>query len=260
MLNRQDVETTLTKLLARYIEKHGRLVDWSIFDCTAINNKRGIFIDPIPFVGKVVHYNEQMMIVKTKSTEYMAVALDYVTCRPKRGTKVLVTPYARRQFGGTRCDRYEAEIQGDNIKHYVITQEALYPMDPTYFPIDNLHSKSNLFKNLIKNMQTLFAHHGLRNLVHILVDANAKNFKFVDPVVNYGGSYPYMECEVNTQKYKGLVKIWIYDNGHEFGISFSNGNCVLGSENRIPFEQLGERLEERIDDGKWRKIKINILN
>lgn len=261
MLNPKQVEETLRLLLAEYIDKHNCFVDWSIIDCTNINNKKGIYIDPLPFVGEIVEYSDQIMIVKTKATEYMAVALEYVTCKPKIGTKVVVTPYARRQFDGSRCDRYEAEVQGTECnKQYVIKREALYPMDNTYFPTERPGTKSSLFRQLIKCIQLLFAPHGLRNVVHVLVDANAKNFRFYDPAIDYGGSYPYLQCDVDTSKFKGFEKIWIYPNGYEFGISLGRDNLMLGTEVNISYEVLGEKLEELIDDGSWRKIEVEILD
>lgn len=259
MLNPQQVEAVLTQLLAKHVAKTG-LGRWSIIDNTAVNNKRGINIDPLPFIGKIVHKNEQMMIVKTHCREHIAVAIDYVTLQPKVGTKVLVTPYARRQIDGTRCDRYVAEIQGRDSKSYRVVQEPLYPMDVTRLPIENYHTKSALFRELITNLQKLFAPQGLRNIVHILLDANAKNFKFVDPTVNYGGSYPFVRCDVNSQKFKGWVQIWIYSNGYEYGITIGQGKLVKGSETRIPYELLGEKLEPLIDDGRWRRIQVEILD
>jgi hypothetical protein len=109
-------------------------------------------------------------------------------------------------------------------------------------------------------LEELPAPDGYRRITHLLVDAGARDFTWVDPkpddIIN---TPPALSFTVATDKFEGRVTV-LYERVDDlYAVELRRGQDVVERVDEVYFDSLGEVLERLIDDGRWRQISVEIL-
>ena len=118
---------------------------------------------------------------------------------------------------------------------------------------------------LIEQLEEMPAPDRFRRITHMLVDAGASDFTWVDPTPSkIIETPPAISFTVSTAKFEGRVTI-LYDRGGDtyvVELHRQNGESVelVDRHDEVYFDMLGEVLERLIDDGRWRQIDVSILD
>lgn len=259
MLNNQEVKDELAKLIPFHLASNVRRYQYAIIDSTPFPTSLGYKIDVQPFEGKIVEYTDTFMLVKIKPTAFRVVDLELVTDRPAIGTKVCITPYARRRFDGRRVDEPEIETSHESIPGgKVAVNRFKFGIDLPKLPINDV--KCSELRDLINQIQQILAPDGFRTLAQVLVDANAKNFSVNDPKPkDIENSPPHIKLYVTTSKFSGYITLYYSRFFDSYGIFYQKDGELGHRVWPIVISSLAEKLVELIDDGSWRLIKVEPL-
>jgi hypothetical protein len=232
-----------------------RSFKFNIFDGQPKVSTLGFHIDPKPFEGKIIVKTDEAIVVKTGRAEFAVLDRALVTEEPEEGAKVHVEPYARRRFDGLRADTpIEEEITADDGTKVVMQTHILGSVS-TKLPVPEPHCPK--LKDLIGHLESLSAPDGFRRITHLLVDAGAKDFTWVDPTpANIIKTPPAIGFTVATAKFEGQVTV-LYDRaGDQFVVELHRDGALVERVEPVFFDDLGSTLERLIDDGTWRRIRV----
>lgn len=114
---------------------------------------------------------------------------------------------------------------------------------------------------LIEQLEELPAPDGFRRITHMLVDAGARDFTWVDPTPSkIIDTPPAISFTVSTAKFEGRVTI-LYDRaGDTYVVELHRDGERVERIDEVYFDMLGEVLERLIDDGRWRLIDVNVID
>jgi hypothetical protein len=106
-------------------------------------------------------------------------------------------------------------------------------------------------------MEQLPAPDGYRRITHLLVDAGARDFTWVDPLPgDIIATPPAIGFTVATAKFQGRVTV-LYDRGFDlYAVELHHDDELVERVGEVLFDALGETLERLIDDGNWRRIRV----
>jgi hypothetical protein len=255
------IKEQLPALVSNFIPRNCRTFKYRIFDGHPFKAPAlGIFVDPKPFEGKVVARTEEAIVIKEKGKQARFAVLDraLVTELPNEGAKVEVHPYARRRFDGERADTPEKETRiGSDGKPYTI-QRRILGKAPARLPIPQPRCPE--LQQLIAQLEELPAPDGFRRITHLLVDANARDFTWVDPEPeDIIKTPPAITFSVSTAQFRGRVTV-LYDRRYDLhAVELQRDGTLVERAEGVYFDMLGQTLERLIDDGSWRRIRVNIL-
>jgi len=110
-------------------------------------------------------------------------------------------------------------------------------------------------------MENLPAPDGFRKITHLLVDANARDFSLVDPKPDdMIRTPPAINFTVSTAKFAGQVSV-LYDRGGDvYVVELHQNGALVERRDEVYFDDLGAVLTDLIDDGRWQRIEISILD
>jgi hypothetical protein len=116
-------------------------------------------------------------------------------------------------------------------------------------------------RDLVDQLEHLPAPDGFRRITHLLVDAGAKDFAWVDPLPgDIIKTPPEISFTVSTEKFQGRVTVR-YGRAYDlYAVELRRGDELIQREEEVYFDDLGKTLEHLIDDGRWRKIQVEILS
>ena len=116
-------------------------------------------------------------------------------------------------------------------------------------------------RDLIEQLERLPAPDGFRRITHMLVDAGAKDFTWVDPTPDkIIETPPAIGFTVATGKFAGQVTV-LYDRGADvYVMELHRGDELVDRIDEVYFDDLGETLERLIDDGSWRFIRVQCVS
>ena len=262
-MDRSLIKSMMPSLVAGHVPRNVRSFKYRVFDDQPLSSTLGFAIDPQPFDGKVVAATDDAIVVKLKPSEFAVLDPSLVTTVPAEGAKVHVQPYARRRFHGLRADTPEVitEKTSDGTP-YTITRHILGSA-PAKLPIPTPQCME--LGQLIEQLEEMPAPDGFRRITHMLVDAGARDFTWVDPKPSkIIETPPAISFTVSTAKFEGRVTI-LYDRGGDtyvVELHRQNGESVelVDRHDEVYFDMLGEVLERLIDDGRWRQIDVSILD
>ena len=114
---------------------------------------------------------------------------------------------------------------------------------------------------LIEQLEEMPAPDRFRRITHMLVDAGARDFTWVDPTPSkIIETPPAISFTVSTAKFEGRVTI-LYDRGGDtYVVELRRDGELVDRHDEVYFDMLGEVLERLIDDGRWRQIDVSILD
>lgn len=263
MLDRQEIHNSIGKLASPHLGRNIREFRYQIIDnYHEPSALLGMVFDHKPFEGKIVTYTDTMMLVKISLKEFRVIDLTYVTEKPAIGSKILVTPYARRNFNQKRIDEPEKEIKTTRDgSQYVVTHHVLGGKDVELpLPITREDIQCDSLKELINQLEQLPAPDGLRKIAHVLVDAGATDFTVVDPAYkNIVETPPSVSFTVDNPKCCGRVAINYDRCADAYDIEHTHNGQVIKRLENLYFVDLASNLVDLIDDGAWQQIHIEVL-
>lgn len=258
-MDRSFIKTLMPSLIAGHVPRNVRTYKYRVFDGEPQPSSLGFAFDPQPFDGKVVAATDDAIVIKLKPSEFAVLDPNLVTTVPSEGAKVHVQPYARRRFDGLRADTPEVITEKDsNGRPYTITRHIL-GSTPAKLPIPEPQCLE--LGQLIQQMEEMPAPDGFRRITHMLVDAGAKDFTWVDPVPSkIIETPPAIGFTVSTAKFEGRVTV-LYDRaGDVYVVELRRDGELVDRHDEVYFDMLGEVLERLIDDGRWRLIDVSVLD
>lgn len=258
-------------VVGRHIGRNIRRYDLATYVGVAGHNMMGYMAYLGPQEGNVVEVGEQFSLVKTSSNKFLAILNTLLTQPLVVGEKVRVAGYQLRRFDGTLADGSEDAANADGCRSMVIGgAETQFPVkwQGRYLGINERFSDSYReivnphLQMLIKQLEDMPLDGGFRKVVNCLVDAGGKGLDFVDPPLEETGTTPpAIRVNVATSKFTGVVEIFYQSCGDQYGIRLcreSSGGADTVLDN-IGFEELGEVLQDAIDDGRWRLARVTVL-
>lgn len=258
-MDRSLIKSLMPSLVAGHVPRNARGFKYRVYDDEPQVSSLGFTIDPNAFDGTVVSATSDAIVVKIKRTEYAALDPKLVTTTPDEGTKVHVQPYARRRFDGLRADTPEERTErGSDGKEFTIKTHILGSA-PAKLPIPEPQCPE--LRDLIHQLENLPAPDRFRRITHLLVDANATDFTWVDPSPSkISETPPAISFSVSTAKFEGHVTV-LYSRARDvYVVELRRGNDLVDRHDEVYFDSLGELLERLIDDGSWRRIKVDVLD
>lgn len=258
-MDRSLIKSLMPSLVSAHVPRNARGFKYRVFDDQPQVSVLGFSIDPDAFDGKVVATTDDAIIVKVKPTEFAVLDPNLVTSVPSEGARVHVQPYARRRFDGLRADTPEerTEMTSDGIPYTV--KKHVLGSAPAKLPIPTPHCME--LGQLIQQLEEMLAPDGFRCITHMLVDANARDFTWVDPKPSkIIETPPAISFAVSSGKFEGRVTI-LYDRaGDTYVVELRRDGELVERHDDVYFDMLGEVLERLIDDGRWRLIDVSVID
>lgn len=258
-MDRSAIRSQMPMLVAGHVPRNVRSFKFRVFDGQPQESALGFLLDPQPFDGKVVAITDEAIIVKTGRAEFAVLDRNLVTVIPGAGAKVLVQPYARRRFDGLRADTPEerTEHTRDGVPYTVKTH--VLGAAPAKLPIPDPQCPE--LADMIQQLEQLPAPDRYRRITHLLVDAGACDFTWVDPTPDkIIETPPAISFTVATAKFAGQVTL-LYDRGGDvYVVELHRDGELVKRIDEVYFDTLGEVLERLFDDGSWRRIQVQVLS
>jgi hypothetical protein len=207
----QAIREQMPRLVHGHVPANIRRFKFNIFDGQPKVSVLSLHIDPRPFEGKVIARTDEAIVVKTGRTRFAVLDRTLVTEAPDEGAKVHVEPYARRRFDGLRADTPEERTEFDADGRPYTIQTMVLGSAPAKLPIPEPRCPE--LRELIEQLECLPAPDGFRKVTHLLVDAGARDFSWVDPLPDdIIATPPAISFTVDSAKFQGRVTV-LYDRG-----------------------------------------------
>ncbi|VFR23751.1 FIG076676: Hypothetical protein [plant metagenome] len=257
-MDHQAIRKQMQVLVRGHVPSNARTFKFLIFDGQPKVSTMGFHIDPKPFDGKIIAKTEDAIIVKTGRIEFAVLDRTLVTEDPDEGAKVEVEPYARRRFDGLRADTPEerTEYTSDGTPYKL--QTFVLGSAPAKLPIPEPRYPE--LQKLIKQLEELPAPDGYRRITHLLVDAGARDFTWVDPQPKeINATPPAISFNVSTMKFEGRVTVQYERDDDLYAVELSRDGELIERVSGVFFDNLGNLLQALIDDGSWRRISVRTI-
>lgn len=239
-------------------------------DAHSSTNTYGGISFPTPCSGTVVDMNDQFTLVKTKPSEFRTIANRLLSTPVQVGDKIAVKFYQLKRFDGTAADGMDDAAVGRVHSFSLSGAETKFPVKwaDRYLGINEKFAgkyqeiHNPYLRDLIQQMENIPVNGGLRRVVNVLIDAQARDLRFNDPTEERScEDPPAIRVHVSSTKFSGGVEI-AYDRAADtYRITLTSN--LQGTEpivlEDVYFDDLGPVLEERIDDGEWLKAKVTLL-
>ena len=257
-MDTQAIRAQMPMLVSGHVPSNVRSFKFNIFDGQPKVSTLGFHIDPKPFEGKVIATTEEAIVVKTGRAEFAVLDRALVTEVPAEGVKVQVEPYARHRFDGLRADTPEERTQFTADGQPYTVKTLVLGSAPAKLPVPEPRCPE--LQELIQQMEQLSAPDGFRRITHMLVDAGARDFTWVDPLPkDIITTPPAIGFSVATTKFQGRVTV-LYERGLDlYAVELHRDGALANRVDEVFFDALGEVLERLIDDGSWRRIRVQCL-
>ena len=258
-MDTQAIRAQMPKLVIGHVPSNVRSFKFNIFDGQPKVSTLGFHIDPKPFDGKVIASTDEAIVVKTGRAEFAVLDRSLVTEVPDEGAKVHVEPYARRRFDGLRADTPEEETAFTADGQPYKVRRMVLGAAPAKLPLPELHCPE--LQELVHQLEQLPAPDGFRRITHLLVDAGARDFAWVDPAPkDIIATPPAISFMVASAKFQGRVSV-LYERGLDlYAVELRHDRELVERVDEVFFDTLGETLERLIDDGSWRLIRVQRLS
>ncbi|MFG1304695.1 GTPase [Xanthobacter autotrophicus] len=252
------IRAQLRALVSVHVPRNVRRFKFRIFDGKPQTSALGFHVDPEPFEGKVVARTSDIIVIQTGRADFAVVDRGLATTEPDEGARVLVKPYARRRFDGLRADTPEVHTQFMSDGRPYTVKKMILGSAPAKLPIPEPRCPE--LRDLIRQLEELPAPDGFRRITHLLVDAGARDFTWVDPLpADIIRTPPAIGFTVSTAKFEGRVTI-LYDRaGDVYAVELHRGDERVERVDEVYFDTLGTTLECLIDDGRWQSIQVEVL-
>lgn len=256
-MDTQAIREQLPTLICGHIPRNARKFKFNIFDGQPKVSSLGLHVDPQPLEGKVIATTDEAIVVKTGRTEFAVLDRVLVSEVPDEGAKVRVEPYCRRRFDGLRADTPETFTECVNGRSYS-GQTYLIGSVQAKLPIPKPRCQE--LQDLVDQLEQSLAPDGFRRITHLLVDAGAREFTWVDPLPrDMVRTPPAISFTVTTAKFRGQVTVSYVRVGDHHKVELFRDGELIEQADFVYFNALGDTLERLIDDGSWRRISVTVL-
>jgi hypothetical protein len=236
---------------------NARRFTWVYISTNQPVNRMGLRTDYKPFEGTVVAADAQFVAFRLgrKAEFYIMDRL----CLPSTtsyavGEKLLVTPYAHKDFDGRRLDEPTEEI----CEGGYLVKTIMIGMTNVKIPLPTV-PESFFIKEIVEQLENGTTDQGLRTAAQVLADAGAgvEPVQFLD---DDDAARPWMQFAIRTDKLTGHLKITLDRALDYYEIATSNmaGEAVEECK-EVDFTSLAEVIKDMIDDGNWRIAEVKIL-
>lgn len=257
-MDHSALRSQMPTLVAGHLPRNARTFKFRIYDDKPPMSALGFYLDPKPFQGRVIAITESAIVIKLARAEFAVLDRQRVTQEPPDGAQVEVTPYARHHFDGRRLDDpveetlYTSQGQAHTVRSFILGGAT------TRLPIPEPCCPE--LATLAQQLQEMPAPDGFRRISHLLVDAGARDFTWVDPLpADIIRTPPAISFSVNTGKFHGRVTV-LYERGLDvYAVELNYGGMRIERVDQVYFDDLGNVLERLIDDGSWRRIRVEPL-
>jgi len=231
---------------------------FQIYDDKPLLSALGFHADPKPFQGTVIAKTDVAIVIKVARTQFAVLDKQLATQEPADGAQVEVIPYARRHFDGSRLDAPIEETRYTEEGQAYTTRTVMLGGATTKLPLPKPRCPE--LAALIQQLQEIPAPDGFRRITHLLVDAGAKDFAWTDPsAADIIRTPPAISFTVGTTKFRGRVTV-LYERGLDlYAVELHHSAAPVERVDAVSFAGLGETLERLIDDGSWRRIRVELL-
>ncbi|WP_413730168.1 GTPase [Sodalis sp. RH22] len=258
-MDHSTIRAQMPTLVDGHIPSNVRSFRFNIFDGQPKVSTLGFYIDPKPFEGKVIARTDEAIVIKTGRAEFAVLDRALVTEVPAQGVKVRVEPYARRRFDGLRADTPEERTEfAANGQPYTM-KTFMLGSAPAKLPVPEPRCPE--LQALIQQLEELPAPDHYRRITHLLVDAGARDFAWVDPLPkDIIATPPAISFTVSTAKFEGRITVLYERTDDLYALELRRGEKLVERVDEIYFDLLGETLERLIDDGTWKHIKVEVIS
>ena len=257
-MDAESIRQQMPGLIRGHIPSNVRSFKLSIFDGVPQKSAMGFFIDPQPFEGTVIAKTDEIVVVQTGRTAFAALNRTRLTEDPDEGVRVHVAPYARRRFDGQRADTPEEKTQIDAEGRPYTVQSWILGSAPAKLPIPQPRCPE--LQALIEQLECLPAPDRFRCITHLMVDAGARDFTWVDPLPDdIFKTPPAISFTVSSEKFQGRVTV-LYRRGLDlYAVELSRNGEIIQQVEDVYVNNLGQVLERLIDDRNWLRIEVRCL-
>lgn len=254
-MDHEAIRAELPSLVAGHLPHNVRKFKFRIYDDKPPVSALGFLVDPEPFDSTVIAITGSAIIVKIARAVFGVIDRQLASEIPRIGGKVRVTPYARHHFDGTRVDAPTEEIRRTADGHAYAVRSVVLGGAATRLPVSKPRCAE--LAALIEQIERMPAPDGFRRIAHLLVDAGAREFTCVDPdETDIIKTPPAIRFTVCTSKFTGQVAV-LYERGADlYAVELHRDGDLLDRVEDVYFDDLGHVLEQLIDDGRWRQIRI----
>lgn len=258
-MDHSTIRARMPSLVAGHIPGNIRRFKFRIYDNKPQESAFGFHIDPQSFEGKVIVKTEDIIVIKIGRAEFAVLDRNLVTQEPEEGTRVHVQPYVRRRFDGLRADTPEERIELAADGTPFVVKTHILGAAPAKLPLPELRCPE--LRELIRQLEQLPAPDGFRHITHLLVDAGAQEFTWVDPLpADIIKTPPALSFTVDTTRFHGRVTV-LYERADDlYSVELHCGETLVERVDAVFFDTLGETLESLIDDGHWRQIQVDVIS
>ena len=259
-MNREALRANLGALVADTLPKNAQHIDCTFFDDQLPHNVFAMRFDPCPVEGRVVALTDEAIIVKIGRAAFAAIDRAFATQCPSIGTTVRVTPYFRRNFAGERLEAPRREnwtdAQGQTHGMRVMTTGGHI----TRIPLSAKPTCPYL-ADLVEQLEIMRTPDSLRTIANMLVDAKAEAIEIVDPAEEHlSDTPPEISFAVATEKFTGRVAV-LYDDGTmSYAVELRAAGAMAERIANVKVTRRAEVRADRIDDGNWRRLHVEMLD
>jgi hypothetical protein len=262
----------LQSVIRNHLGANIRRYKFKIWVAGVNHNSLGGVITLAPLEGKVAEVGDEYTLIKQGPSEVCVVRTDLLDTNVSVGDKIACKFFELRRFDG-KLSNGSQDDDGSGCISFMLTGAKTYlPVmwDGRYtsykaFVTDGWSRIENPYlRDLVTQIESIPAPDGFRTGADILVNANAKNLRFVDPAEDQSANedarkWPSILCDVATAKFTGELALR-YDRGadtFQFDLTDLQGNQTVREE--IHFNEVVSTLLEFIDDGSWNKVQVTLL-
>lgn len=257
-MDHSALRSQLPALVAQHLPRHVQRFKYRVYDGQPSMSALGFYVDPKPFQGTVIVKTGDAIIVRIARAEFAVIDRNLATADPEPGTKVLVTPYARHHFDGARLDTPVEETRRTSDGQTYTVRSVILGGATSKLPVPTPRCPE--LAELIDQLEQLPALDRMRRISHLLVDAGACDFVCVDPIPgNIIAMPPAISFSVCTAKFDGRVTVRYDRAGDTYVVELRRDDALVERMDDVYVDMLGEVLERRIDDGLWRRIRVEVL-
>lgn len=242
----------LRNLLSEGKEKGANTQHKTVFLGLESSPSLGIKFDFKPFEGVVLEANPEFCIIQTTNDSYVFLDSAIIEGLPEVGSRIEVTPYARRYFQGDRLDSVFPVLR--NGKE-VMRQQVFSPSGCSPLPLKQ--PKTDEGRHIVDYIERAVCPDGVRVLSNFLVDIDARNLHFIEPSVDgvSGDSDFILTFDCSSKKFSGRVHVRMDKAMEKFGLDLckiEKGHEVLMHRvHSIESDDLSRVMTDMLCDGRW---------